>query len=276
MNNGYTPFKLLRTSFTANSSVTVTSDKKALPKDLRQKSMAGKHVKFLKVLGNQASIVYTNNKMFVPLDVILNYKEFNILGEPCKEDTLFIVASQNPHFKVGAVFETSLITVGGNQLAFHNEDDKTIVLDSSYKALRRPLTKADKASWEELGSHFTVKPTQIKKAVQPQVVIESVQDLPTVVEEVKVVIESKPVVEQQVSHSLSNNILDYVSKDVKGFEAISTLVDKRLAKSKCKFTDMKGKSHTTLISCLKANQLYTDNLYLEAVTSVINTELKSR
>ena len=52
MNTHYTPFSILRTGFAFGTKLTVTTDKKLLPKDLRNKGMLGATVKFLKLIGS--------------------------------------------------------------------------------------------------------------------------------------------------------------------------------------------------------------------------------
>ena len=70
MNAHYTLFSILRTGFSFGTKLIVTTDKKLLPKDLRNKGMLGASVKFQKLIGSQVSVKYMNNNHFLPVEAV--------------------------------------------------------------------------------------------------------------------------------------------------------------------------------------------------------------
>lgn len=64
-----------------------------------------------------------------------------------------------------------------------------------------------------------------------------------------------------------NSIHYYTSKEFDTLEMFKDLVDEKLSEVG-NYIDIAGKSHTTLISCLKQNQLYIDLAYGHAVVDI--------
>ena len=87
MNAHYTPFSILRTGFAFGTKLTVTTDKKLLPKDLRNKGMLGATVKFLKLIGSQVSVKYMGTNHFIPFVAVLSYKDYTVASKPIVSDT---------------------------------------------------------------------------------------------------------------------------------------------------------------------------------------------
>lgn len=289
MNAHYTPFSILRTGFAFGTKLTVTTDKKLLPKDLRNKGMLGATVKFLKLIGSQVSVKYMGTNHFIPLEAVLSYKDYTVASKPIVSDTLFIVISKHQLFEVGTVFQTSLLR-DGQRLGFYDDRGRLCILDDSIQSLSQPIiVNNTTVELDRLSNKFAVKPEQTKKIepVSEVIGIEGVglvQVDTTKVETVEVT-QPKPKTSKTVKKSLmkddstvkSNSVLtDFVNVDITSFDAVNKTIDDIANEIEGEFTDIKGYKHTSLIACLKANQIFTDLLYLDLVKSTIQGEIDSR
>lgn len=289
MNAHYTPFSILRTGFAFGTKLTVTTDKKLLPKDLRNKGMLGATVKFLKLIGSQVSVKYMGTNHFIPLEAVLSYKNYTVASKPIVSDTLFIVISKHQLFEVGTVFQTSLLR-DGQRLGFYDDRGRLCILDDSIQSLSQPIiVNNTTVELDRLSNKFAVKPEQTKKIepVSEVIGIEGVglvQVDTTKVETVEVT-HPKPKTSKTVKKSLmkddstvkSNSVLtDFVNVDTTSFDAVNKTIDDIANEIEGEFTDIKGYKHTSLIACLKANQIFTDLLYLDLVKSTIQGEIDSR
>lgn len=289
MNAHYTPFSILRTGFAFGTKLTVTTDKKLLPKDLRNKGMSGATVKFLKLIGSQVSVKYMGNNHFIPLEAVLSYKDYTVASKPIVSDTLFIVVAKHQLFEVGTVFETSLLR-DGQRLGFYDDRGRLCVLDDSVKALSQPITANNNAvELDRLSNKFAVKPEQTKK-VEPVAEVIGVEGVGLVqVDTAKVetveVKQPEPKASKTVKKSLmkdgstvkSNSVLtDFVNVDTTSFDVVNKTIDDIANEIEGEFTDIKGCKHKSLIACLKANQIFTDLLYLDLVKSTVQGEIDSR
>lgn len=302
MNAHYTPFSILRTGFSFGVKLTVTTDKKLLPKDLRNKGMLGATVKFLKLIGSQVSVKYMGNNHFIPLEAVLNYKDYTVALKPIVSDTLFIVVAKHQLFEVGTVFETSLLR-DGQRLGFYDDKNRLCVLDESILALSKVAqpTKASDAL-EALSNKFSVKPEQIKKQPEPElpVVIEpvapvvfeqktevigiegvglvevAVQEVTKVVVKPKAKLPKKSLIKDGSTVTSRSVLTDFVDVDTYTFDCINKTINDIAKDIQGEFTDLQGLKHTSLMSCLKSNQSYTDLMYLELVKSKLNDELEAR
>lgn len=289
MNTHYTPFSILRTGFAFGTKLTVTTDKKLLPKDLRNKGMLGATVKFLKLIGSQVSVKYMGTNHFIPLEAVLSYKDYTVTSKPIVSDTLFIVVAKHQLFEVGTVFQTSLLR-DGQRLGFYNDRGCLCILNDSIQSLSQPITvNNNTVELDRLSDKFAVKPEQTKKieSVSEVIVIEGVglvQVDTSKVETVEVT-QSELKTSKTVKKSLmkdgstvkSNSVLtDFVNVDTTSFDVVNKTIDDIANEIEDEFTDIEGRKHTSLIACLKANQIFTDLLYLDLVKSTVQGEIDSR
>ena len=278
MNTHYTPFSILRTGFAFGTKLTVTTDKKLLPKDLRNKGMLGATVKFLKLIGSQVSIKYMGTNHFIPLEAVLSYKDYTVASKPIVSDTLFIVVSKHPMFEVGTVFETSLLR-DGNRLGFYDNHGRLCVLDDSIRSLSEVVKlNSNKVDVETLSNKFAIKPEQVKKSKpEPEVIgIEGI-GLVEVKQEPIVVDTPKPSLMKDGSTVTSKKLLtDFVNVDVTKFDCINETINEIAKDIQAEFTDIQGHVHKNLIECLKANQNHIDLLYLGMVQGSLQAEIDSR
>ncbi len=289
MNTHYTPFSILRTGFSFGTKLTVTTDKKLLPKDLRNKGMSGATVKFLKLIGSQVSVKYMGTNHFIPLEAVLSYKDYTVASKPIVSDTLFIVVAKHQLFEVGTVFETSLLR-DGQRLGFYDDHGRLCVLDDSIQSLSQPITvNNNTVELDRLSNKFAIKPEQTKKVESvPEVIgiegVGLVQVDTTKVETVEVK-QSQSKTSKTVKKSLMkdgstvkpNSVLtDFVNVDTTSFDVVNKTIDDIANEIEGEFTDLKGCKHTTLMACLKANQIFTDLLYLDLVKSTVQGEIDSR
>lgn len=281
MNAHYTPFSILRTGFSFGTKLTVTSDKKLLPKDLRNKGMLGVSVKFLKLIGSQVSVKYMDNNHFIPIEAVTSYKDFTVASVPTVTDTTFMVVAKHQLFEVGTVFETSLLR-DGQRLGFYDDKNRLCVLDDSIVALSKVAqpTKAQSAL-EALGTKFAVKPEQTKK--QPEVIVESValvevakQEPVQVSSKTKTKAPKKTLMKDGSTVKSRSVLTDFVDVDTSSFYCINKTINDIANDIQGEFTDIQGRKHTSLVACLKANQYYTDLMYLNLVKSKVEDELGSR
>lgn len=289
MNAHYTPFSILRTGFSFGTKLTVTTDKKLLPKDLRNKGMSGATVKFLKLIGSQVSVKYMGTNHFIPLEAVLSYKDYTVASKPIVSDTLFIVVTKHQLFEVGTVFQTSLLR-DGQRLGFYDDCGRLCILDDSIQSLSQPITVNNNAvELDRLSNKFAVKPEQTKK-VEPVAKVVGIEGVGLVqVDTAKVetveVKQPEPKASKTVKKSLmkdgstvkSNSVLtDFVNVDTTSFDVVNKTIDDIANEIEGEFTDIKGCKHTSLIACLKANQIFTDLLYLDLVKSTVQGEIDSR
>jgi hypothetical protein len=257
----YIPFQLLRSGFNTNTKLLV-SDSKKLPKDISY--LKGQTVKFVKFLGNQVSINYKGGKVYVPIDTVLAYQDRTVLTSPTKDDTCFVVHSRNKFFDIGAVFEGTVFT-SGKALILTTTDEKRIEITDDWAYAINPLAKPSKL--DDLTTKFKVKPEQ--KVEIPLTV--------AVTEDVKVDPIVEPVIEVQSKKPANayKNVFDYTSTDLDPFEMFKDKVDEHLSETGDYF-DISGKSHSTLLACLKQNQYYIDLAYANAVVDISNDLIKGK
>lgn len=257
----YIPFQLLRSGFNTNTKLVVANSKK-LPKDISY--LKGETVKFVKFLGNQVSVSFKGGKIYVPIDTVLAYQERTVLTEPTANDTCFVVHSKNRYFEIGAVFEGSVFTSGSN-LILTTSDEKRIEITKDWAYAINPLAKASKI--EDLASKFTMKPEQ-KTEIPLEVAVTTVVEVQPVSNPVINVSAEKPV-------STIKHIFDYTSTDLNPFEMFKEEVDVQLSEVG-EYFDISGKSHSTLLACLKQNQLFIDLAYANAVVDISNKLIKDK
>ena len=257
----YTKFQLLRSGFNANSSLFV-ADSKKLPKEISY--LRGETVKFVKFLGKQVSVKFKNGKIFVPIDFVLGYKDKVVLSKPTKNDTCFVAHSRNPYFDIGAVFESTVYTCG-NDLIFNTNDNKRIVIDDSWAYSLNEVAKP--AKLEDLTSKFNLAP---KQKIEIPTTIATVETVPVIE-----IVDTVQSLNLQVSKNDCNSIYHYTSNDLNGLAMFKDAVDKELSEIGVYF-DIAGKSHPTLIACLKQNQLYIDIAYGQAVKDITSKLLEDK
>lgn len=289
MNAHYIPFSILRTGFSFGTKLTVTTDKKLLPKDLRNKGMSGATVKFLKLIGSQVSVKYMGTNHFIPLEAVLSYKDYTVASKPIVSDTLFIVVAKHQLFEVGTVFQTSLLR-DGQRLGFYDDRGRLCILDDSIQSLSQPIIVNNNAvELNCLSNKFAIKPEQTKK-IEPVLKVIGVEGVGLVqVDTTKVetveAIQPQPELSKTVKKSLikdgstvkSRSVLtDFVDVDTSSFDCINKTINDIANDIQGEFTDIQGRKHTSLIACLKSNQSYTDLMYLDLVKSKVQDELESR
>lgn len=275
--NAYVPFNIIRSGFAVNGKYPITQPKKL---EKKMSYLKGNVIKFLKLIGSDTvSIEFKGSKQFIKLSAILGY-ENRILVEPSVDDTCFIVIAKNNHFDIGAIFETSVFNANGHIGFFNSKNERITLPLSCIKALRSPVQNEDIA--QQLSTKYNV---QIEKSVNivetPVATEESVVKLPVIeVPSDVAVLESipvkvKPHVDLEATVS-SDVVSDFVHFDLTGYDAITPLVNERLATIQGEFLDMLGRPHTTFLQCLKANQHLIDVAYLENIKDVIADEITKR
>lgn len=264
----YIPFEILRTGFNINSIVTISENYKKLDKKLAY--LKGERLKFIKILGNSASVKFKNSLTYVPLEAILNYEENTIITEPSLNDTLFIVKDKNKSFPVGTVFKATLIKSRFG-LSFMLEDNTYQVNNEWLAALSAPIKK-DTAIMT-LDKKFNVKLEDVSQNSS------KVKD--SISEDIA---KLSPVFVKPTVQNISNNfeqktikcrefISDFVSEDVSKFKVLSQDIEELLSEQQGEYIDISGIKHTSLLACLKANQLFIDTAYLRAFVQVSKTDL---
>ena len=254
----YTKFQLLRSGFNSNAKLLVTDSKKKLPKEV--KYLAGQTAKFIKFLGTQVSVSYKNGKIYVPIQCLLAFEENVVITDPSKNDTIFAVHSRNPFFDIGAVFKTSVYTCG-KDLVFNTNDNKRVVIDSSWAYALNPVVQP--AKLEDLSKKFSVVSEK-----KPEIPVRLAHILSTPVKDVETV--NTQVLNERDN---PNSIYYYTSKDLNNFEIFKEDVDKHLSEVG-EYYDVAGRTHKTLIACLKANQYLIDLAYANAVVDIVSVKLE--
>ena len=257
----YIPFQLLRSGFNTNSKLLV-ADSKKLPKDISY--LKGQTVKFVKFLGNQVSVSFKGGKIYVPIETVLAFQERTVITPPTKDDTCFVAHSRNPYFDIGAVFQGSVYT-SGDKLILITSDEKRIEIEDDWAYAINPLAKP--AKLEDLSTKFSMKPEQ-KTEVPLEVAVTQVVEMQPVSNPVINVSAEKPV-------STVKHIFDYTSTDLNPFEMFKEEVDVQLSEVG-EYFDISGKSHSTLLACLKQNQLFIDLAYANAVVDISNKLIKDK
>lgn len=256
--SSYFDLEILRTGFNLNGKVAIINNRKLkIPKFL-----IGETVKFLKVLGSQANIEYKNSKHYIPLDTILPYKEYTVIGIPKLDDTCFVVHSKNEYYKIGTVLRVSLIKVG-SKLAFYDTTNKKIFIDSSWLYSLKTLATENKL--KELALKYKAAEEQVKSVTK----LLPLPSLPISTNKVE------PVVQSMLPQiKLEKTLLTYVSEDVKPFSDYESKVNELLSNKDDVYTDIKGYQHKSLLACLTKNQYYLDLIYLESVVIISKSLIK--